>query len=71
MQLSLQMLSGEQRTYGPARSLPREEARGVTRKRRASAATRIFLRTGEYENGKLGEIFIDMHKEGGGVPERS
>ena len=23
-----------------------------------------YLRTGEYENGKLGEIFIDMHKEG-------
>jgi ribonucleoside-diphosphate reductase alpha chain len=22
------------------------------------------LRTGEYDNGKLGEIFIDMHKEG-------
>jgi ribonucleoside-diphosphate reductase alpha chain len=25
---------------------------------------KIFLRTGEYENGSLGEIFIDMHKEG-------
>ena len=24
----------------------------------------LFLRTGEYENGKLGEIFLDMHKEG-------
>jgi ribonucleoside-diphosphate reductase alpha chain len=24
----------------------------------------IFLRTGEYESGQLGEIFIDMHKEG-------
>jgi ribonucleoside-diphosphate reductase alpha chain len=25
---------------------------------------KIFLRTGEYSNGQLGEIFIDMHKEG-------
>jgi len=24
----------------------------------------VFLRTGEYEDGGLGEIFIDMHKEG-------
>jgi ribonucleoside-diphosphate reductase alpha chain len=24
----------------------------------------LFLHTGEYENGKLGEIFIDMHREG-------
>jgi ribonucleoside-diphosphate reductase alpha chain len=25
---------------------------------------KIFLRTGQYVNGQLGEIFIDMHKEG-------
>ncbi len=25
---------------------------------------KVYLRTGEYENGQLGEIFIDMHKEG-------
>lgn len=24
----------------------------------------VYLRTGEYENGQLGEIFVDMHKEG-------
>jgi ribonucleoside-diphosphate reductase alpha chain len=24
----------------------------------------VYLRTGDYENGQLGEIFIDMHKEG-------
>jgi ribonucleoside-diphosphate reductase alpha chain len=24
----------------------------------------VYVRTGEYENGQLGEIFIDMHKEG-------
>jgi len=27
---------------------------------------KVYLRTGEYENGDLGEIFIDMHKEGAG-----
>ncbi|HLV65359.1 MAG TPA: vitamin B12-dependent ribonucleotide reductase [Polyangiaceae bacterium] len=25
---------------------------------------KVFLRTGEYDDGTLGEIFIDMHKEG-------
>ncbi len=25
---------------------------------------KVYLRTGEWEDGKLGEIFIDMHKEG-------
>jgi len=25
---------------------------------------KVYLRTGEYDNNKLGEIFIDMHKEG-------
>ncbi|MCC5913806.1 MAG: vitamin B12-dependent ribonucleotide reductase [Balneolaceae bacterium] len=24
----------------------------------------VYVRTGEYENGQLGEIFIDMHREG-------
>jgi len=26
--------------------------------------TKIFLRTGEYHDGRVGEIFLDMHKEG-------
>src|SRR6202021_4001870 len=25
---------------------------------------KVYLRTGEYDDGGLGEIFIDMHKEG-------
>jgi len=25
---------------------------------------KVYLTTGEYENGRIGEIFIDMHKEG-------
>ena len=28
------------------------------------AGHKIYLRTGEYADGSLGEIFIDMHKEG-------
>ena len=28
------------------------------------AGHKVFLRTGDYEDGQLGEIFIDMHKEG-------
>ena len=27
---------------------------------------KVYLRTGEYQDGRLGEIFIDMHKEGAG-----
>ncbi len=27
---------------------------------------KVYLRTGEYDDGRLGEIFIDMHKEGAG-----
>lgn len=28
------------------------------------AGHKVYLHTGEFENGELGEIFIDMHKEG-------
>lgn len=28
------------------------------------AGHKLYLRTGEYEDGTLGEVFIDMHKEG-------
>ncbi len=37
--------------------------RGFTQKAKVGGQT-IFLRTGEYNDGILGEIFIDMHKEG-------
>jgi ribonucleoside-diphosphate reductase alpha chain len=36
---------------------------GFTQEARV-AGHKVFLRTGEYEDGSLGEIFIDMHKEG-------
>lgn len=37
--------------------------KGLTIEARVSGH-KIFLRTGEYDDGRLGEIFIDMHKEG-------
>lgn len=37
--------------------------RGYTQKARVGGH-KIFLRTGEFEDGSLGEIFIDMHREG-------
>ena len=37
--------------------------KGFTQKAKVGGQT-IFVRTGEYDDGALGEIFIDMHKEG-------
>ena len=37
--------------------------KGYTQKAKIGGHT-IYLRTGEYETGQVGEIFIDMHKEG-------
>ncbi|MCX7699824.1 MAG: vitamin B12-dependent ribonucleotide reductase, partial [Gemmataceae bacterium] len=44
------------------RRLPDRRA-GYTQKCRIGNH-KMYLRTGEYEDGSLGEIFIDMHKEG-------
>jgi ribonucleoside-diphosphate reductase alpha chain len=44
------------------RSLP-VKRRGYTQKAKINGQT-LFLRTGEYSDGTLGEIFIDMAKEG-------
>ena len=37
--------------------------KGFTQKSKIDGNT-VFVRTGEYEDGTLGEIFVDMHKEG-------
>jgi len=42
--------------------LPKKRS-GFTQEARVGGH-KIFLRTGEYADGQLGEIFIDMHKEG-------
>src|SRR5262249_19221798 len=44
------------------RRLPDRRA-GYTQKARVGNH-KMYLRTGEYEDGTLGEIFVDMHKEG-------
>jgi len=44
------------------RRLP-ERRKGYTQKA-IVGGHKVYLRTGEYEDGKLAEIFIDMHKEG-------
>ncbi len=37
--------------------------RGYTQKSRVGGH-KVYLRTGEFEDGSLGEVFIDMHREG-------
>jgi ribonucleoside-diphosphate reductase alpha chain len=67
----------EQNPDNPKRALPRAEQpdiRGIRKPlpNRRSGYTQkgkigghsIYIRTGEYDDGDLGEIFLDMHKEG-------
>ncbi|WP_298432742.1 vitamin B12-dependent ribonucleotide reductase [uncultured Jannaschia sp.] len=42
-----------------------ERRKGYTQKA-VVGGHKVYLRTGEYKDGNLGEIFIDMHKEGAG-----
>ncbi len=42
-----------------------ERRKGYTQKA-IVGGHKVYLRTGEYRDGRLGEIFIDMHKEGAG-----
>ena len=55
---------------GPERHASRLHRRPMPGKRRGFtqearvAGHKIYLRTGEYEDGTLGEVFIDLHKEG-------
>ncbi|MBB6611622.1 vitamin B12-dependent ribonucleotide reductase [Pontibacter sp. Tf4] len=44
------------------RKLP-DKRNGFTQKAKIDGHT-VYIRTGEYENGELGELFIDMYKEG-------
>ena len=48
--------------WGERKVLPRRRT-GFTLESNV-AGHKLFLRTGDYENGELGEIFIDMYKEG-------
>jgi ribonucleoside-diphosphate reductase alpha chain len=44
------------------RRLP-DRRSGYTQKAKINGQS-VYIRTGEYDNGQLGEIFIDMHREG-------
>ena len=46
-----------------ARHRPPDRRKGYTQKA-SVGGHKVYLRTGEYDNGRLAEIFIDMHKEG-------
>ena len=59
VQLSLTALT---RPQGVRVRLPKKR-KGFTQEARVGGH-KVFVRTGEYEDGTLGEIFIDMHKEG-------
>ena len=61
-QLQLQLVQPGTRPHGLRFRLPKKRT-GFTQEARVGGH-KIFLRTGEYEDGTLGEIFIDMHKEG-------
>ncbi len=51
-----------ERVIAERRRLPARR-KGYTQKAMVGGH-KVYLRTGEYEDGTLGEIFIDMHKEG-------
>ncbi len=50
------------RYIGQRRRLPNR--RGGYTQKAVIGGHKVFLRTGEYEDGTLGEIFLDMYKEG-------
>ncbi|NVK17944.1 MAG: vitamin B12-dependent ribonucleotide reductase [Methylocystaceae bacterium] len=51
-----------ERIVAKRRKLPNRR-KGYTQKA-SVGGHKVYLRTGEYEDGQLGELFIDMHKEG-------
>ncbi|MBK6696795.1 MAG: vitamin B12-dependent ribonucleotide reductase [Myxococcales bacterium] len=61
-QLTLQLVPKDTRPHGLRVRLPKKRT-GFTQEARVGGH-KIYLRTGEYEDNTLGEIFIDMHKEG-------
>ena len=56
-------VSPERRKGGKGRKPLPNRRSGYTQKAKIGGHS-IFIRTGEYDDGSLGEIFLDMHKEG-------
>jgi ribonucleoside-diphosphate reductase alpha chain len=57
LKLASEQANARQRAKMPGRR------KGYTQKA-SVGGHKVYLRTGEYDDGSLGEIFIDMHKEG-------
>jgi ribonucleoside-diphosphate reductase alpha chain len=68
--LSQPLATGKKTEVAEAAAPPKLQRRRLPKRRHGFtqeariAGHKVFLRTGEYEDGTLGEIFIDMHKEG-------
>jgi ribonucleoside-diphosphate reductase alpha chain len=58
----IQMAEKMAERFMDRRKLP-QRRKGYTQKA-TIGGHKVYLRTGEYDDGTLGEIFIDMHKEG-------
>jgi ribonucleoside-diphosphate reductase alpha chain len=52
-----------ERTVAAGRKRLPDRRKGYTQKA-IVGGHKVYLRTGEYEDGRVGEIFLDMHKEG-------
>ena len=62
VQKTSQVVELVERVAARRQKLP-QRRKGYTQKA-SVGGHKVYLRTGEYEDGNLGEIFIDMHKEG-------
>ncbi len=56
-------MAAAQMTFAPVRRKLPNRRMGITQESSVSGH-KVYIRTGEYTDGALGEIFIDMHKEG-------
>ena len=60
--LNIAQEAAQQAVYGARNKVP-DRRKGYIQKA-IVGGHKVYLHTGEYEDGSLGEIFIDMHKEG-------
>ena len=60
--IAIAQQAAQQAVYGARNKVP-DRRKGYIQKA-IVGGHKVYLHTGEYEDGTLGEIFIDMHKEG-------
>ena len=60
--MAIAQQAAQQAVYGARNKVP-DRRKGYIQKA-IVGGHKVYLHTGEYEDGTLGEIFIDMHKEG-------